>query len=111
MKDLVEEVELLGATHDFTKLVIKQSGSIDPDDAFSSVPYEKGFALLYHLQTLLGVSKFENFLRGKNEIFHVNFYQLYKHISRHFRSKHSTRKIGKIFFSSTSPVRMKTPQS
>lgn len=76
MKDLIEEVELLGATHDFTKLVIKQSGSIDPDDAFSSIPYEKGFALLYHLQTLLGVPKFEKFLRGKNEILNVNFYQL-----------------------------------
>eukprot|EP01062_Namystynia_karyoxenos_P055612 TRINITY_DN4659_c0_g1_i2.p1 TRINITY_DN4659_c0_g1~~TRINITY_DN4659_c0_g1_i2.p1 ORF type:complete len:651 (+),score=204.23 TRINITY_DN4659_c0_g1_i2:84-1955(+) len=27
---------------------------IDPDDAFSLVPYEKGFALLYHLETLVG---------------------------------------------------------
>lgn len=28
--------------------------SVDPDDAFSSVPYEKGFNLLYYLETLLG---------------------------------------------------------
>ncbi len=27
---------------------------IDPDDAFSSVPYEKGFALLYYLEQLVG---------------------------------------------------------
>ena len=27
---------------------------VDPDDAFSTVPYEKGFALLYYLESLLG---------------------------------------------------------
>ena len=27
---------------------------VDPDDAFSSVPYEKGFALLYYLECLVG---------------------------------------------------------
>ena len=27
---------------------------VDPDDAFSSVPYEKGFNFLYFLETLVG---------------------------------------------------------
>lgn len=36
-----------------TKLVPDLAG-IDPDDAFSLVPYEKGFNLLYALQTLVG---------------------------------------------------------
>ena len=27
---------------------------IDPDDSFSCVPYEKGFALLYYLESLVG---------------------------------------------------------
>lgn len=27
---------------------------IDPDDSFSSVPYEKGFVLLYYLESLVG---------------------------------------------------------
>ena len=27
---------------------------IDPDDAFSAVPYEKGHTLLYYLETLVG---------------------------------------------------------
>ena len=32
---------------------------IDPDDAFSTVPYEKGHTLLYYLETLVGgVGKF-----------------------------------------------------
>lgn len=46
---------------EFTKLVPDLSG-IDPDDAFSSVPYEKGFALLHALQTVVGVPPFEAFL-------------------------------------------------
>jgi hypothetical protein len=36
---------------------------IDPDDAFSAVPYEKGFALLYELQTRAGVLPFEAFVK------------------------------------------------
>ncbi|KXS13096.1 leukotriene A-4 hydrolase-like protein [Gonapodya prolifera JEL478] len=36
----------------------------DPDDAFSAVPYEKGFALLYYLEGLLGGSEiFEGYVR------------------------------------------------
>ena len=34
----------------------------DPDDAFSSVPYEKGFVFLYHLEQLIGKPKFDQFL-------------------------------------------------
>ena len=37
---LESDVKLLGATHDFTKLVVPLEGE-DPDDAFSRVPYEK----------------------------------------------------------------------
>ena len=37
----------------YTKLVSDMVG-IDPDDAFSTVPYEKGHTLLYFLETLVG---------------------------------------------------------
>lgn len=37
----------------YTKLVPDLKG-VDPDDAFSVVPYEKGFALLYYIETLVG---------------------------------------------------------
>lgn len=37
----------------YTKLIPDLRG-VDPDDAFSIVPYEKGFTLLYHLETILG---------------------------------------------------------
>lgn len=34
----------------------------DPDDAFSSVPYEKGFIFLYYLEKLVGKPKFDEFI-------------------------------------------------
>lgn len=37
---LVDSVDRFGHTHEYTKLVIDLNGK-DPDDAFSSVPYEK----------------------------------------------------------------------
>lgn len=52
-KDLLEAVKTFGPTNPLTSL-IPELRNIDPDDAFSSVPYEKGFALLYHLEELLG---------------------------------------------------------
>ena len=50
-----------GADHEFTQLVTDLKGK-DPDDAFSSVPYEKGFNFLYHLETLVGKQKFDQFI-------------------------------------------------
>ncbi|KAK3778253.1 hypothetical protein RRG08_060179 [Elysia crispata] len=53
----------------YTRLVPDLRG-VDPDDAFSSVPYEKGFALLYYLEQLLGGPEiFEPFLRAYIERF------------------------------------------
>uniref|UniRef100_A0A4W5LLX3 Leukotriene A(4) hydrolase n=1 Tax=Hucho hucho TaxID=62062 RepID=A0A4W5LLX3_9TELE len=52
-KDLQESVNTFGANNPLTNLVPNMS-EVDPDDAFSSVPYEKGFALLYHLEELMG---------------------------------------------------------
>ena len=36
---------------------------VDPDDAFSSVPYEKGFSLLVMLEQLVGTPQFEAFAK------------------------------------------------
>lgn len=52
-----------------TALIPDLSG-VDPDDAFSSVPYEKGFNLLFYLETLLGGSAvFEPYLKAHVEEF------------------------------------------
>ena len=47
---LQETVQSLGHSNPFTALVPDLSGGVDPDDAFSKVPYEKGFYFLYYLQ-------------------------------------------------------------
>ncbi|XP_076025317.1 leukotriene A-4 hydrolase [Genypterus blacodes] len=52
-KELQESVNTFGANNPLTNLVPNLK-EVDPDDAFSSVPYEKGFALLYHLEELMG---------------------------------------------------------
>jgi Peptidase family M1 domain len=58
---LMNSVEQLGCDHEFTKLLPNLMGK-DPDDAFSSVPYEKGFTFLYHLETLVGKQNFDAFI-------------------------------------------------
>ena len=58
-----ETVDLFGSDHPYTCLVIKNEGDIDPDDSFSRIPYEKGFSILYYLQSIFGVEKFEGFLK------------------------------------------------
>lgn len=58
-----------GQNGPYTKLVPDLQG-VDPDDAFSVVPYEKGFALLFYLETLVGGPEvFEPFLRAYIEKF------------------------------------------
>lgn len=43
---------------------------IDPDDAFSTVPYEKGHTFLFYLEELLGGPEvFEPFLRSYLDVF------------------------------------------
>ncbi|XP_078409860.1 leukotriene A-4 hydrolase [Cetorhinus maximus] len=68
-KDLLQAIETFGATNPLTSLVPGLCDT-DPDDAFSSVPYEKGFALLYHLEELLGgPDVFMGFLKAYIQIF------------------------------------------
>ena len=62
-KALRGSVAFFGDDHEFTKLVPNLDG-VDPDDAFSSVPYEKGFALLEFLASLVGRPAFDVMLKG-----------------------------------------------
>jgi len=61
-KALQDSVNAFGATSPLTNLVPDLKG-IDPDDAFSSVPYEKGFNFLFYLETIVGIPAFEKFLK------------------------------------------------
>ena len=46
-------MEEFGVTNPLTKLVVELNG-VHPDEAFSFVPYERGAALLFALETALG---------------------------------------------------------
>lgn len=60
---LKDDIEHMGAANPLTNLVPNLAG-IDPDDAFSSVPYEKGCALLNYLEREMGEEKFREFFQS-----------------------------------------------
>lgn len=69
VEDLLYAVETLGAESPLTSLVPPLQG-IHPDEAFSSIPYEKGHTFLYYLEELLGGPEvFDPFLKSYIEKF------------------------------------------
>ena len=67
LNDLQKSVDRFGASHDYTCLCPRLKG-VDPDDCFSSVPYEKGFNFLTYLENLVGGEKVMNpYLRAHCE--------------------------------------------
>lgn len=60
-KSLESTINEFGPTHEFTKLCINHDG-VDPDDAFSTVAYEKGFHMVYYLERLVGRENFDKFI-------------------------------------------------
>jgi leukotriene-A4 hydrolase len=60
-----------------------------PDDAFSEIPYEKGFQLLYHMESLIGENNMQTLLRewiNERKLTSVN-YQMFGQKFRDFISK------------------------
>jgi hypothetical protein len=53
LKELADTVETMKPDNQLTNLVPNLTG-IDPDDAFSKVPYEKGYTFLYFLEEKVG---------------------------------------------------------
>ncbi|KZF21561.1 leukotriene A-4 hydrolase [Xylona heveae TC161] len=60
-KALSDSIDQFGEDHEFTKMIVDLKGK-DPDDAFSSIPYEKGFVFLYYLEKLVGKDKWDKFI-------------------------------------------------
>ena len=52
-----------GLDDSFSSLTPKLHGR-HPDDAFSEIPYEKGFQFLTYLESLVGEGPFQEFFRG-----------------------------------------------
>ncbi|XP_077091079.1 leukotriene A-4 hydrolase [Siphateles boraxobius] len=68
-KELQESVKQFGANNVLTNLV-PNLHEVNTDEAFSSVPYEKGFALLYHLEELMGGPEvFMGFVKSYIQLF------------------------------------------
>lgn len=59
-KHMEDSINNYGIDHEFTKLVPTLNG-VDPDDSFSSIPYEKGFNFLYYLERTVGSEQFLSF--------------------------------------------------
>lgn len=87
------QVDNLGAENPLTKLVVDLSG-IDPDDAFSTCPYEKGHTFLFYLEKLLGAGKvvwlrtnwsdfslLKNYFTAKFQIFFKSYIDKFKYKS------------------------------
>ncbi|GJQ82646.1 hypothetical protein Trydic_g19664 [Trypoxylus dichotomus] len=63
LQELKDTIKRLGDENPLTKLVVDLKG-VHPDDAFSTVPYEKGQLFLRYLENIVGGPKFfEPFLR------------------------------------------------
>jgi leukotriene-A4 hydrolase len=67
-KALEDSIKQFGEDHEYTKLVVDLKGQ-DPDDAFSSIPYEKGFHALYAFELLIGKEKWDTFIPHYFETF------------------------------------------
>ena len=90
---LSESIAQFGEQHPFTQLVVDLKGK-DPDDAFSTIPYEKGFTFLYHIEKQISQAEFDKFIphyfetwRGKSldsydfKATLLDFFKSNKHVS------------------------------
>ncbi|KAI9345247.1 hypothetical protein BDR26DRAFT_856601 [Obelidium mucronatum] len=83
-------------TPQFCRLVQDLKGC-DPDDAFSTVPYEKGFHLLFYLESILGGSEvFDGYLRNHVETFShksINSFQFKDNLYAYFEKTFGQEKV------------------
>ena len=57
---MIDAMNGYGMDHSYSSLTPILNGH-NPDDAFSTIPYEKGYQFLYYLETLVGEETFRNF--------------------------------------------------
>jgi len=61
-KSMLEDMKLFGIDSDPTRLNYSQKG-IDPDEVFSTIPYEKGAAFIISLEQAVGREVFDPFIK------------------------------------------------
>lgn len=67
----------MGSTNPMTSLVPDISG-VDPDDSFSTVPYEKGQAFLWYLEELVGGPGITFVMQSRNLFIIQSCYIIFK---------------------------------
>ena len=60
--ELIADIKILGLDSDYTKLSPDFGGN-DPDDGFSTVPYEKGYQFLIFIEKLIGKDYFKEVMQ------------------------------------------------
>ena len=60
--ELIADIKMLGLDNEYTKLSPNYGGN-DPDDGFSTVPYEKGYQFLIFLEKLIGKENFREVMQ------------------------------------------------
>lgn len=99
LEHLKEDIDNFGPDSPLTALV-KNLTEKDPDDAFSSVPYEKGFNFLYFLENLLGgPAVFEPYLRDYIQKFahkSIDTPTWQAHLFSYFSSSDARAKLEKV---------------
>ena len=59
---MVSDMQNYGWDHSYSSLTPKMHGA-NPDDSFSSIPYEKGFQFITYLESLIGENLFQKYYR------------------------------------------------
>jgi leukotriene-A4 hydrolase len=60
--ELIADIKILGEDSEYTRLSPNYGGN-DPDDGFSTVPYEKGYQLLIYIEKLIGKENFKEVMQ------------------------------------------------
>ena len=60
--ELIADIKLLGEDSEYTKLSADYGGN-DPDDGFSTAPYEKGYQFLIYIEKLIGKDVFKEVMQ------------------------------------------------
>ncbi|XP_022913827.2 leukotriene A-4 hydrolase-like [Onthophagus taurus] len=93
--ELQETVNRMGEKDPLTKLVLNLEG-VHPDDSFSLIPYEKGYIFLRYLQSLVGITAFESFLKTYFETYKyksIKTSDFQEYFKNHFKSNTAITKI------------------
>jgi len=84
-KSLEDDIQNYGVNNNYTSLH-PDIGNRDPDDAYSTVPYEKGATFLYYLQSLVTKPNFQKILQEYVKKFRLQSID-YLDFKNHFESQ------------------------